>query len=272
MKAKDVAISGGRIGAMFMVFYLLYLGALFSYQRNVLFPAWGEFEGVERSQIENGEWWTTPTEDGPVEALFIKAKGASKDNPRPAVVFVHGNGNIVDNFVHRADWYRAQGYHVLFPEYRGYGRSAGEPSEEGIVADSLEFLKRLKARDDVDTNAIIYHGHSLGGGIVAGMAASQKPKALILESTFTTIKAFAPTLLAPSFLVRDPFDTETVLKTLNVPVLVIHGTQDGVVPLFHAKANIEAAKNVKSLIIEDEAHVVSQSQEYWTAIEALIGN
>jgi fermentation-respiration switch protein FrsA (DUF1100 family) len=87
----------------------------------------------------------------------------------------------------------------------------------------------------VDAARIVGYGRSLGGGAVAQLAAVRPLSALILESSFTDVRALATRLLAPGFLVRDPFDTVSALSGYRGPLLVLHGERDGVVPFAHGQ-------------------------------------
>ena len=89
---------------------------------------------------------------------------------------------------------------------------------------------KLAARPDVDPARIVFFGRSLGGGAVCDLAAKRPAAALILMSCFTSVRSFAIRYLAPSFLIRDPFDNLAVVRDFSGPVLVIHGDADTIVP------------------------------------------
>ena len=170
---------------------------------------------------------------GAVEAWFLPAPAASAGNAAPTVVFCHGNAEIVDYHDAIVSGYHRLGCSVLLPEYRGYGRSAGTPSEKGIVADAVRFYDQLIERDDIDASRIVFHGRSLGGGVAAQLAARRTPAALILESTLTSVAIMAHTYFAPTFLARHPFRTDRVVAEIDVPVLIFHGTRDRIIPVVH---------------------------------------
>jgi fermentation-respiration switch protein FrsA (DUF1100 family) len=131
---------------------------------------------------------------------------------------------------------------VLLVEYPGYGRSEGRPSQTSITDAMLRAHDWARAQAGIDPARIIPYGRSLGGAAAMVLATERGAPALILESTFTSVARFARDLRfrAPSFLIRDPFDTLTAVKTLNAPVLVIHGSQDQLIPPQHG-ADIAAA-------------------------------
>ncbi len=96
--------------------------------------AGGGVEGLERLSLD--------TEEGAVEGWLLRAPGASAARPAPLLIFAHGNGELIEYWPDALLPYRALGMHVLLPEYRGYGRSAGQPSEMKTVADLTAFYAR----------------------------------------------------------------------------------------------------------------------------------
>src|SRR5262249_34264176 len=94
-------------------------------------------------------------EGGSVEGWVLPGDGASRDRPGPLVVFAHGNGELIDDWPELLEPYRRMGASVLLPEYRGYGRSAGSPSEEAIVGDFVQFVDRAVTRPEVDSERLV---------------------------------------------------------------------------------------------------------------------
>jgi fermentation-respiration switch protein FrsA (DUF1100 family) len=210
-----------------------------------------------------------------VEAWFLPAPQASREHPAPAVVFCHGNAEAIDNLAWFVRKYHALGCSVLLPEYRGYGRSGGTPSQAGITADAVRFYDMMLERPDVDRRRIVIHGRSLGGGVAAQLAAQRTPAALILESTFTSVASMTGRYLAPPWLARHPFHTDQVLPTLDVPVLVAHGTLDVVIPVEHGRQLSKLAR--KATYIEyvcghDDLPPPSQEDEHWRQIAKFLEN
>ena len=213
-----------------------WLGAVIALQRSVIFPRWviakpgdpGELPGVERLWID--------TEQGTVEAWLLLGDGVSTSAPGPLVVFAHGNGELIDYWWSVLAPYRRLGVSVLLPEFRGYGRSAGSPSQAAIVSDFERFVELVAHRPEVDPTRLVFHGRSLGGGVVVQLAARRRPRALVLQSTFTSVAVLARSYLVPKRLVLDAFESESTLRGLDVPVLIMHGRHDRVVPPSHAEA------------------------------------
>jgi pimeloyl-ACP methyl ester carboxylesterase len=220
-----------RAALIVVGFGLLFLVLIRQYGvRYLLFPTWVLVRHPPRPALDRGEVWTLETDEGAVEAFFFPAEASLA----PAILFAHGNGEIIDDNLRISEWYRDHGFSILLPEYRGYGRSRGTPAKDSIVRDFVAFYDRLRSHPRVDATRIYFHGRSLGGAVAAAAAVERPPRGLVLESTFTSVRQLARDRRLPGFLVADSFDSEAALKGTSVPVLLIHGRQDDIVPARHA--------------------------------------
>jgi uncharacterized protein len=174
---------------------------------------------------------------------------ANTNSPRAhlAVLICHGNAG---NISHRLDLYGlllATGVNVFAFDYRGYGRSEGKPSETGTYQDAESAHSWLVARGFAGTN-IIALGESLGGGIASELALRLPLGGLVLQSTFTSILDIGKELfpwLPVRIMATIKYDTRSKLPKINVPVLVIHGPGDSIIPFHHAEQNFAAANEPK---------------------------
>lgn len=218
--------------------YVAYAGLVYAIQGSIIFP-----KHLANSAASSGPaprpfetWWRElEGEAGKVEAWFAAAPSATPENPRPAVIYFHGNGELIEHSTHIAAMYLEREISVLLVEYRGYGRSGGKPSEASIREDGVAFAERLRARPEVDALAIIYHGRSLGGGAACAVARNLPPRAMILESTFESVRAMSRRYLLPGFVCRHPFRNDVVLGEFEGPVLLMHGSHDSLIPPHHSK-------------------------------------
>ena len=208
-------------------------------QRRILFPAppaSAQTGAPERPGLQ--VLWLG--EESPTEAWLLLPDVPA---PRhPAVLFAHGNGEIIDMWEGAFRGLQAQGVAVLLVEYPGYGRSPGRPSEASIADTMVRAYDRLAAHPDIQADAIVGYGRSMGGGAIHQLAARRELAGLVLESTFTSVADIAATMGLPRWLVRDPFDSLPVLRDFAGPVLIFHGRHDPVVPFSHGEALHRAAK------------------------------
>jgi len=261
-----------RIGLYVLIAAVVWAIAACALQRRVLFPRHAIPAPPEPSAAETSERiepWHRDTPAGRVEAWFMPAPDATAAAPKPAVIFAHGNAELIDHNIELANAYHELGVSVLMPEYRGYGRSAGSPSQKAIVADYVAFYDRLAAQPGVDAQRIVFHGRSLGGAVTAQLAEKRRPAAWVLQSTFTSVAAMARGFGVPRFLVRDPFEVKDVLKGYDGPVLILHGTADEIVDISHANA-LHAAAEGSELATFPTGHNEPMPEDAWRRIEAFL--
>jgi hypothetical protein len=179
-----------------------------------------------------------------IHAWWIPCKHA-----RAALIFSHGNGG---NISHRLDKLRV--FHnlnldVLLYDYRGYGKSEGVPSEAGLYCDAQAAYDFLIKEKKVPPDRIIAYGESLGGSVAAHLASKNQVGALILDSSFTSLKDKAQVyypLLAG--LVQSRFDALADAETVKEPVLVLHSPNDDIVPYAQGRRLFEVVTGPKQFI------------------------
>ncbi|HLV26420.1 MAG TPA: alpha/beta fold hydrolase [Gemmatimonadales bacterium] len=209
-----------------------YFALLFLAQRSLLFPA---PRIVPLPEPLAGELVRVPG-DGAEAVAILLPPAVESGSPAPLMLFMHGNGELADFWIHEFNEPRSRGWAVMLVEYPGYGRAPGSPSEKSITASVLALYDWAEGNPQFDSRRIVAYGRSLGGAAAARLSAERPVSALILESTFIGVRPFARSFLAPGFLVRDPFDTIEALQDYDGPLLVMHGTRDEVVPFEHGKA------------------------------------
>ena len=226
-----------------VVVYAAWFGFAYANQESMIFPGAGRLRAnADRpSDAEIEHVWITTPEGQQVEAWFKLGRGRSAASPGPAVIYFHGNFDLIDSRWSAVQPYVERGLTALAVEYRGYGRSGGKPSQAGLVADAARFRDWLVARPEVDPNRIIYHGLSIGGAVATALAAERPPAALVLECTFASMTAMAHRYLLPGFLCRHPFETDRVVGRLKCPILIEHGRRDRTIPISHGQRLHELA-------------------------------
>lgn len=243
-------------------------------QRCVVFPRCSINETPFREDRHPGlrqVWISTP--QGKVEAWFVPAKTHASDKGtgrKPAVIFAHGNAELIDHADEIVRGYTSLGVHVMLCEYRGYGRSAGTPSEKRIVADFVKCRDRLAGLGEVDPERIFYHGRSLGTGVVCGLARKRNPAALILQSPFVSVAALMAKYLIPRIFVLDPFDNLGALRNFKGPVLLLHGIRDRVIPFSHSERLNRAAAQSTLKEYSWGHNDFYYGPQYWQDIESFL--
>ena len=237
-----------KIISFFICFYLAYCGLLFLLQRYIMFP---RFKISEPSNIGNDmpdieKTWINAG-GGKIETWFIPPLSQPNQGPRPAVIFAHGNAEIIDQWPETLRKFTELGIGVLLVEYPGYGRSKGSPSQKSITEAFVAAYDVLIAREDVDPSRIILLGRSIGGGAVCALAAERPSAMLILMSSFISTKTMASKYLVPGFLALDTFDNISTVRSYPGTVLVVHGKSDELIPYRHGVALFNAAKRGKML-------------------------
>lgn len=224
--------------------YLGYAAFFFVIQRHMTYvgvqlrapgPVPDSVSGFERI------WLGAP--DVKVEAWFLPAIRDSTTARFPALIFTHGNAELIDDWPSPLEPLRQMGVSLLLVEYPGYGRSEGVPTETTIVRTVVDAYDWLAARDDVDGNRIVAMGRSLGGGPAAALTGRRPVAALVLESTFSSVATLAWQIYRlPGFLVKDRYDNQAAVAAYDGPVLLIHGTEDNVIPYSHGQMLSNATK------------------------------
>ena len=218
------------------VVVLLYLAAACGLQRRVLYPR--PPAGAppplppSASQIALG-----PAADW--DAFFLRPREAAE--PFPVVLFTHGNGELIDDWLAPFGELPRAGVGVLLVEYPGYGRSGGSPTQQSITQAVVAGYDFLAAQPDVDARRVVAYGRSLGGGAACALARERPVAGLILESTFTSVRGLAPRFGMPGALVLDPFDNVSAVAQFELPILVLHGERYQLIPVEHGEALARAA-------------------------------
>ncbi len=216
----------------------------------------------------NVEEITITTEDKvKIISLYLLSTGSEK-----LLIYFHGNaGNIyhrIPDLLHL----QKSGFNIIGVSYRGYGKSEGSPSEAGIYLDGKAVYQYALEELGFSAENIIILGRSIGSTVATNLAQHKNLHGLILVTPLSNGKgqAEASGLGLISTFAGDAFDNLTKIDNLNSPLLVIHGTQDRVVPFLMGEAIFSRAKTEKKFIkIEGASHNDLQSaysKKYWMPI------
>ncbi len=250
--------------------YVIYLGIMFLVQRRMVFPGTTHaLPGIPAATERRIERQWVDVEDGRVECWWLPP--ANPRSPYPVVIFAHGNLEFIDLWADPFLPMQELGFGVLLVEFPGYGRSTGTPTQQSIRQAFLQAYDRMVTRSDVDPDRVVLMGRSLGGGAICDLAARRPSAALILMSTFTCLRALSWRFLAPGFLVRDPFDNLSVIRGYEKPLLVIHGSRDGLIPHSQGARLAEAARNGRLITYDaDHADCPPDWPVFWRDVEQFL--
>ena len=171
----------------------------------------------------------------------------------PVIIHFHGNGEQLATLEPIVSALRARGLGILAVEY---GVASGTPSQPAIVAAAVEAMDFAVDRLRVAPARLIVQGQSLGSAAAAQLAVRRRAHKLVLISPFTSVSDFAARLFpAPArHLVRDEFDTRAVAAKVDIPVLIIHGTDDDLVPVTMGEELARSFRNARLVRIEGAGH------------------
>jgi uncharacterized protein len=240
----------GGVAALIFV-YVLIVGGLFLGQRSLLYvpdrqhPPLGALAELGVREV------TLTTADG----LSLLSWYRPPPDGAPVLVYFHGNGGHLGYRTKRMTRFAQEGLGALMVEYRGYGGNPGTPTEPGFYADAdaaFEFL----SKQGVASNRLVIYGESLGSAVAVHAAAGRKIAALVLEAPFTTLAEAAfyhYPFLPVSLLLWDRFDSLSVIRHVEAPILILQGERDRVVPIRLGRALLAAAHEPKEGWFSPEA-------------------
>ena len=188
---------------------------------------------------------------------------------KATIVFSHGNAGALGHHLGFVTWLVSDGYNVFMYDYRGFGKSQGTVGREGMIRDVQAAFAYIVTRKDLDSGKLVSFGHSLGGAKSIAALADQRPtglKAVITDGAFASYKDMAKTFagnVGDNLVTNEWSARDCVAKLAPLPLLIVHGTEDEVVPfaqgeILFAKAGrgkemmrIEGGKHTDSLARND---------------------
>ncbi len=217
------------IAALAVTGYVAAVVVLYVFQRALLYPApqttradpaGAGFPEAQENILETSDGekvivWHVPPKDG-----------------KPVVLFFHGNGEVLAWRVPRFRAIIADGTGLVALSFRGYGGSSGKPTESGLLNDGAAAYAFAAAR--YPSERIVPWGYSLGTGVAVAIAASKPVGKLVLEAPYTSVSDVGAGLfwyMPVRWLMWDSFRSDERIAAVKVPLLIIHGEQDSVVPV-----------------------------------------
>jgi len=261
-------LSLAAVGVLLLnvLFYMLQPGMMFyPYKSLDSTPQdWGlEYENVEIITADNIQ----------LHGWFLPVNNAEQ-----VVLFFHGNGGNISHRGESLKIFHKLGLNILIIDYRGYGLSEGAVSEAGLYLDAMAAWQYLINQRGYTEKDIIIFGRSMGGAVATQLASRVQPGALIIESTFSSVKDMAGRILpliSKLVYIRYNFNTESSIKQVRAPVLVMHSPDDDIIPFQFGEKVFAAANEPKEFYPLQGSHnngFMQSMPGYQQAIKSFLGH
>ena len=248
--------------------YLIISLILYFSQRNILYhPNENNYSG-DKITVEVIETKIL-TED----KIELSAWYHQKNSKYKTILFFHGNAGTLENRIHKLNHFKDMNVNFLIISWRGFSGNDGKPSEEGLYIDGISAINWLKNLGLSEEDIIIY-GESLGTGVATEIAQNSNFAGLVLETPFTSMveaaKNFYP-YIPVGLLLKDKYKNSLKIKNINIPVLVMHGESDQIVPYWMGKKIYEMANQPKySYFTKYDDHMMEYNDKLILALNAFI--
>ena len=240
-----------KISAVALALYIMIGSLLVAFQEKIIFlPTQLDQDYQYEFDTPFEEFFLNTTDGARLNALHFKA-----ENPIGALLYFHGNAGDLSRWGKIVEPFTDYNLDVIVMDYRTYGKSTGELSEQNLYGDAQLFYDYASKLFE---DEVILYGRSLGTGIATKIASENKVKQLILEAPYTSITAIAkhrfPMFPVSSFLNYD-IPSDAYIKNVNSPITIFHGAEDAVVPYKYGKALSEIRpETIKLITIEGGGH------------------
>ncbi len=261
-----------------VVAYLLVLVLVRMFEsRLIFFPNYpGRLDGDWHPRaLPVQDVWLTASDGVKLHAWWIP-----HDNAKFTFLAFHGNASNIANRAPTYEFLHGTHVNVFALEYRGYGRSEGKPSESGVYRDADAAYEYLVNSKGIDRKAIISFGQSLGTAVATHLAVHRQVAAVVLEAPFPSASRVAHKVFwflpGVNLLARGQFDTQTWLKEIRAPILIVHCNQDPVIPFQFGQEVYAAALPPKNFLqinsyYHEESSLIAPTQ-YRTALQQFLIN
>ncbi|MCW8444452.1 alpha/beta fold hydrolase [Fluoribacter gormanii] len=240
-----------------LILFILIATVAYFWQRYFIYFPSSEKPNLQDFQAEDMQIIKIPVVNGLTLSSWYKPPVDKK----PVILYLHGNAGHIGYRMPLVRQFLSEGFGVLLLEYRGYGGNSGKPTESGLYQDARAAMQFLQQRGIEGKNIVLY-GESLGTGVATQMAIEFPVCALVLQSPYTSLTALArfhySWLPMPMI---DRYDSLSRIQKIHVPILMLHGKLDEVVPYNQGLALFNQANQPKEWIeFSDKGH-----QNLWNA-------
>jgi len=249
--------------------YILLGVTAFLVQGMIIFPSPKLSDGATAvsAKISNVEALELKMKDGKVlRGWFIKNSKSAKSN---LLIYFGANGEELSTVIPRMSKY--ENWSIALINYRGYGASEGTPREKALFSDSLEIYDYFSKRDDINSSNVVVMGRSIGTGVATYLSSKRDVTSVILVSPYDTITSVAKEkcpIYPVSLILKDKFDSLSIAPSVKVPVYILVGSKDKLIPVWHSKKLGKAwGGKVKLEEIAGVGHnSIDDGDDYWKKI------
>lgn len=235
-----------KIAVAVLAVVVLVIGAAYFGQRRLMyFPDRARTPPAAAGLPEVGEVLTEAPDGVGIVNWWGKAKPG-----QPTLLYFHGNGGSLAGRAPRFERFMGQGWGVFMMAYRGYAGSGGTPTETDNIADAIRAYDYLAAQG-LKPGEIILYGESLGTGVAARVAVERRAAGLILEAPYTStvaVGAMQYPYLPVALAMADRYETDRIIAGIAMPLLVIHGARDPVIPVAMGRRLAGLAREPKRFV------------------------
>tara|TARA_B100001057_G_scaffold443459_1_gene479563 strand:+ start:44 stop:847 length:804 start_codon:yes stop_codon:yes gene_type:complete len=258
-----------QVISIILLVYFLIVVFLYFYQRNLLYhPNENNYSNDKlMAQVEKIKVRTNDNID-------LLGWYYQKDIKKfKTILFFHGNAGSLENRIHKLNHFKDMNINFLIIAWRGFSGNKGKPSEKGLYEDGDSSIQWLLNKGIKETDIIIY-GESLGTGVATHLSQNRNFAGLILETPFTSMvdaaKTFYP-YIPVKFLLKDKFENKKKIKNINLPILVMHGEADQIVPFSMGKKMFELANEPKySYFTKHDNHMMEFDKNLIKALNSFL--
>ena len=249
--------------------YLIVLVFLFFFQRSLLYQPNVNNYFNDRLKVDIEEVQIKTSDNINLLGWFHK-----KDlNKFKTIVYFHGNAGKLENRIHKLNHFKDMDVNFLIISWRGFSGNSGKPTEKGLYEDGKSTIDWLKNIGLSDKDIVLY-GESLGTGIATHIAQNRKFAGLVLETPFTSMVDAAKNVypyIPVGILLKDRYENEKKIRHINIPILVMHGEADQIVPFKMGKKIYEIANKPKySYFTKYDNHMMEYDEKLIFVLRSFI--
>ena len=262
-----------NIALIIILTYLIVTAAVYIFQRKLLYHP---YLSPHLSYDDSGKGLNHKFEKIKInvnEEISLNGWFHFKDHKKKTILFFHGNAGNLDNRIYKLNWLGHLDINYLIIAWRGYSSSDGKPTENGLYEDAHSALNFLKSKRVFEKDIVLY-GESLGTAVAVEIGQNKNFAGIILEAPFTSMvelgQKYYP-IFPVKLLLKDKYESEKKIKNIKIPILVMHGEADKIVPFYMGKKIYELANKPKYYYFSEyDDHMLEYNKKLLNALKNFI--